>query len=354
MAQLVGQTCVLCAGRIASILDGRFCPACGSPVHDRCIPERLGEPPDTCPTCGAPARVAEEHRARSQEDDARRDRLVRSTHGLRSILIGLLWLGGGAAYSLISILGHVAAHRTGPVYIAVGAILFGLLQISFGIAHLWRAAGGGTEDAGPIARPARWTYGAIATVIAVGVVAMIVASSKEREPGEGQPAFELGEAQTTRVMAGTPEEDGWVEARPAGGHFSVRLPGPFNEFTQVATAGDGRRYLMRGVGVFTPEGGKYTATEITGTEPGDVPPDPHRAVVASAEREGRLLSRRAIALDGHPGEEVVIETKVSTAIAREFRVGVVRITLLAEYPPQSSAELQAEGRKFHDSLRLLE
>lgn len=50
MAQLVGQNCVRCHERISSILDGRFCPECRSPVHDRCRKrgDALG-----CTACGA-------------------------------------------------------------------------------------------------------------------------------------------------------------------------------------------------------------------------------------------------------------------------------------------------------------
>jgi hypothetical protein len=50
--QLVGQTCTLCATRISCDLDGRFCKACGSPVHDACVWPSNGT---GCPTCGTAA-----------------------------------------------------------------------------------------------------------------------------------------------------------------------------------------------------------------------------------------------------------------------------------------------------------
>ena len=50
MAQLVGQKCVHCEGRISDELESRFCEKCGSAVHDRCIrtSESVG-----CSGCGA-------------------------------------------------------------------------------------------------------------------------------------------------------------------------------------------------------------------------------------------------------------------------------------------------------------
>jgi hypothetical protein len=53
-AQLVGQNCVLCGEQIPSILDGRFCRGCGSPVHDRCAQGGGGT---GCPVCEATVTV---------------------------------------------------------------------------------------------------------------------------------------------------------------------------------------------------------------------------------------------------------------------------------------------------------
>jgi hypothetical protein len=53
--QLVGQKCARCGERISCDLDGRFCRACGAPVHDQCA--RPGEGPG-CPACGSAAATA--------------------------------------------------------------------------------------------------------------------------------------------------------------------------------------------------------------------------------------------------------------------------------------------------------
>jgi rubredoxin len=54
MAQLVGTTCVFCRHRIGSILDGRFCDICKSPMHTRCCQPEAGRSGEgRCPRCGA-------------------------------------------------------------------------------------------------------------------------------------------------------------------------------------------------------------------------------------------------------------------------------------------------------------
>jgi hypothetical protein len=76
MAQLVGSTCVFCRQRIGSILDGRFCDICKSPVHTTCCqPEadRSGE--GRCTGCGADnvqtAKIREEQQARRAQSISR-------------------------------------------------------------------------------------------------------------------------------------------------------------------------------------------------------------------------------------------------------------------------------------------
>jgi hypothetical protein len=61
MQQLVGQSCKLCGGRIGSILEGRYCRDCRSPVHNACAqgsPKQPGE--GRCPACGSDAPPAPE------------------------------------------------------------------------------------------------------------------------------------------------------------------------------------------------------------------------------------------------------------------------------------------------------
>jgi len=51
MEQLVGYACVVCGQRIDSIVEGRFCEVCGSPVHNGCV-KPDGTAPGACAGCG--------------------------------------------------------------------------------------------------------------------------------------------------------------------------------------------------------------------------------------------------------------------------------------------------------------
>src|SRR5262249_39998084 len=51
MEQLVGYACVVCGQRIDSIVEGRFCEVCGSPVHTGCV-KPDGPAPGACAGCG--------------------------------------------------------------------------------------------------------------------------------------------------------------------------------------------------------------------------------------------------------------------------------------------------------------
>jgi hypothetical protein len=77
LPQLVGMSCAICAERIGSEIDGRFCDACGNPIHDQCSKTPPGPATNEdvvsageaseCPRCGSnPAttvsRVVREHR----------------------------------------------------------------------------------------------------------------------------------------------------------------------------------------------------------------------------------------------------------------------------------------------------
>ena len=77
MQQLVNSTCVLCQQRIGSIVEGRFCARCGSPVHKRCIrPESAGAAENMCSACGAnrPEIVVASPKAEPPVDAPRRTR----------------------------------------------------------------------------------------------------------------------------------------------------------------------------------------------------------------------------------------------------------------------------------------
>lgn len=101
MRQLVGNGCVLCGGRIGSVLEGHFCARCGCPVHGKCPPSEPkpyapAEPGERCPTCGAPAQHAKVEQAKHANYDRGRE-LVRGGPHQKKYALGVL---GGAYLAL--------------------------------------------------------------------------------------------------------------------------------------------------------------------------------------------------------------------------------------------------------------
>jgi hypothetical protein len=67
MPQLVGSLCVRCHEKIGSIIEGEHCPACGCPVHTKCV-RASSVPFDdvACQVCGAEAKDVIERQAQEQ------------------------------------------------------------------------------------------------------------------------------------------------------------------------------------------------------------------------------------------------------------------------------------------------
>jgi hypothetical protein len=69
MRQLVGQSCIYCQHVIESIYEGRFCDACGNPIHNNCLDSRsIPIEADRCQVCGGDleSSIAKEERAKSE------------------------------------------------------------------------------------------------------------------------------------------------------------------------------------------------------------------------------------------------------------------------------------------------
>lgn len=125
--QLVGQTCVLCAGRIGSALDARFCPACRCPVHTACTADRPA-PDGGCPSCHAPAAVAGQSRRAAEEEAAVAVRAGRGQPAGCILMVGIIMVGLG----LLNVVRKIDA--TGPG--AAGDIGNGLVGVVIGLAIL--------------------------------------------------------------------------------------------------------------------------------------------------------------------------------------------------------------------------
>jgi len=88
--QLAGRVCAVCGQVITGIREGRFCPACSSPVHIRCSFD-IPAGHDKCRECGAPKAVGRD----VQSEDQWTRRSLGRTLARQDIGRGLIAITGG-------------------------------------------------------------------------------------------------------------------------------------------------------------------------------------------------------------------------------------------------------------------
>ncbi len=137
MRQLVGLLCVRCGERIGSIIDGKFCPSCGCPMHNRCLQPSGSDQANSseCPTCGAARRdVRRDQDSRSQEilrdkrESLRRWSLVFIGGGLLLCLWGLVRVGSYLAVAPVAEMGMLV-HSGVPLFVGIMVTVGGLITI---------------------------------------------------------------------------------------------------------------------------------------------------------------------------------------------------------------------------------
>jgi hypothetical protein len=153
-----------------------------------------------------------------------------------------------------------------------------------------------------------------------------------------------------RSKAGKPDKDGWYEANSTGGGFTVKLPAPFDDFTQTLPTKDGGLTRFHFLQTLTEGGVKYTA--MSGTAAADRQLD-EKVLERMAEpfvKNGTLLSKRSLTLQGNAGVECKTHVESLLAVMRVYIKGRKYYRLLVYCP--TTAEKQAEGdiQKFLDSF----
>lgn len=123
--QLVGQTCVHCRERVTREPDARFCPRCGSAVHNACSQRALTAlASGCCRACGAPtadkARPARKRAEPSKEPPAPR--------GYLTVLLGVALMIGGILGSMC----FTGVAGNWKFYAAGGAIFGGVVLVVVG------------------------------------------------------------------------------------------------------------------------------------------------------------------------------------------------------------------------------
>ncbi len=151
-----------------------------------------------------------------------------------------------------------------------------------------------------------------------------------------------------RVQAGTPDKDGWYEARSTEGRFRVRLPIPFNDFTvRPATKDD---VALDVIGSRSSEGFKFSAVRMHKTVPDAA------AELERFSRELRAGNKGAAArkLDhrGRPAVELEVPGKPTSAAMREIVAADGVFLLTVEYPTERRAEVARLIPAFFASLEV--
>lgn len=151
-----------------------------------------------------------------------------------------------------------------------------------------------------------------------------------------------------RKAAGELGADGWYEATSTRGGFSVRLPGPFNDFTQTGLSSNGGKIVIHGIGRSTPGGVKYSAALMISVDDKGLPKS---QAGDSFARDGTLKARREVVCEGVRGIEIHVQEPKSAAKMRGYDVDNKRYTLIAEYPSDANADVLAQVDKFLNSLK---
>lgn len=140
MSQLVGKNCVICAKRIDSILEGKFCPACNNPVHMDCTLADVPAGANVCNVCGSPAALsARSAAAGARSPDPRGPSIMATYWALRLFLGAVLSFTFGIAFLFVPQL-HDNPNElsTQELILGVGLILGGLILLGLTIRLLRR------------------------------------------------------------------------------------------------------------------------------------------------------------------------------------------------------------------------
>ena len=181
---------------------------------------------------------------------------------------------------------------------------------------------------------------AVATLLVLFLGAPLVASAEGGAAGSDRLVMH-------RVQAGTPDKNGWHEARSTGGKFRVRLPIPFNDYTVRGTS-DGPPVWA--IGSKSSEGVKFSAVRM---------PKSVKDPAAELDRFSRGsfggAARAAVRRLDHRGltaVELEVKGKPASAFMREIVLKDGVLLLTVEYPTERKAEVAGLVPIFFGSLVL--
>jgi hypothetical protein len=154
-----------------------------------------------------------------------------------------------------------------------------------------------------------------------------------------------------RVQAGTPEADGWYSAVSTNGSFSVRMPVPFNDFTNPGSD-DGTK-LCHTIGSSTPEGMKFSATRTPILKPRNSIRGFLNEFAAGFEQNGEVIEKQYLMVDGFETLDLTAKDETVTVLFRVIGLPDGALLMMVEYPNKMAGEATKQmATKFLASVKI--
>jgi hypothetical protein len=151
-----------------------------------------------------------------------------------------------------------------------------------------------------------------------------------------------------RTNAGTPNAQGWYQAKSTYGEFSVLMPCPFNDFTvpnfKLTTGGTAKAYVIGGRSADTLA--KFSVTQLQYLEG-----EPDKKNLLSSGNPLTYHGCAASQQNGGRGRDMGNET---TGVIRTIVSNKTVYIMIVEYPIRSEKQVEAKIAPFLDSLQFPE
>ena len=157
-----------------------------------------------------------------------------------------------------------------------------------------------------------------------------------------------------RIQAGEPDETGWYSARSTEGHFDVRLPVPFNDFSIRSKGEGGKEVDSFAIGSKSAEGLKFSATEMSARKANVDDREAQEAFLRGfrEDKSSKMSGERRFEVEGHPALEFKIKNRRSSAVIRQILLPDRIFLLIVESPPGQDALAEELAGPFLDSFKI--
>jgi hypothetical protein len=182
-------------------------------------------------------------------------------------------------------------------------------------------------------------------------------SAMAQEPAKLPPGVKLPPGMTMhRLQAGKPDKDGWYVARSTEGHFRVKFPIPFNDYSVRVREKDGREVVAFGIGSKSIEGIKFSVLEtLSVREPRKSPKERLEQMPEDMRKNGNTISRiRRFEQQGHPAIRFHAQGPRSLADRKCVGLEDRAFLMIVEYPADFEKDAAGLLGLFFDSLEILD